>query len=112
MKKFPGLDYCIVRARCYDEAALEIHALPHKYDMMFLEYDLEPGGFSDPSRCVVKTGEDLATLIAYTVTPKKCPDLKIFCHSMNVAGRDLMLGILVKSGFNAVSAPFRSLTLK
>lgn len=111
MKKFPGLGYCVVQAFSYEEAALEIDASPNVYGAMFLEHDLEEGGWSDPQWTSVKTGSDLATRLAYTADPKKCVGMTVYCHSMNKPGRDNMVKILRKAGFNAVSAPFVDMEL-
>ena len=77
---------------------------------MFLDHDLSLESLMcDPHSTYEKTGSDIANYIAREINPLDCPNLEIYCHSMNPYGRTNMVKILKKAGFKTVDASFISM---
>ena len=109
-EKHNGMDDMVVQSYDYDNAILELSSTPYDFDLMYLDHDLSIEAIlCDPHSTFEKTGSDIAEFIARSIDPTKCDDLEIYCHSMNPAGRENMVKILVNAGFNAHDCSFYEL---
>lgn len=101
----------LIHAYTYDEGIIEVNTDPSSFDVMFLDHDLSENSIlCDPHTAKEPTGSTFAQHLADLGFGAFKPELGVFLHSLNPAGRVNMLNILRNAGFNCHELPFTLIT--
>ena len=77
----------------------------NKFDVVFLDHDLQGAYIEDPILTVEKTGLDIAIWMTRNLLEKP----KVYIHSMNPVGSRMIFMMLSEAGFPVTITPFHLL---